>query len=252
MNTKRLEKLNVTCKMLALAAVVMMMSVAFTACSSDDDDSKPNPDAVEYVDLGLPSGTKWATCNVGANKPEQSGNYYAWGEIKTKKTYNWSTYKWMQKGQNDSKFITKYTVPDEYYDCIWYNSIGTFIGDNKNSLEDEDDAATAKLGKPWRTPTPEEFQELIDNCEWASIIVNGVKCYQGKSRINQETITLPAAGRRYDDGLQKDNNEALYWSNSIFSDESSSAIIFKFSTGSLPTISYNIRQFGLPVRPVRK
>lgn len=175
--------------MLALAAVVMMMSVAFNACSSDDDDEKPNPDEVKYVDLGLPSGLKWATCNLGAKQSKEYGDYYAWGETKSKEKYDWSTYKWMKEGEADWKHINKYTVKDNQTGADWYKkvlSLYEFIGDNKETLEDVDDVATVKLGKPWRTPTSEEIKELIDNCEWAIIGADGVKYFMGKSRINEK------------------------------------------------------------------
>lgn len=79
METKKFRKQHVACKIFAIATVVIM-GVTFIACSSDDDDSKPIHDSVKYVDLGLPSGLKWATCNIGATKPEEYGDYYAWGE----------------------------------------------------------------------------------------------------------------------------------------------------------------------------
>lgn len=255
MNTKRLEKLNVTCKMLALTAVVMMMSVAFTACSSDDDDAKPNPDAVEYVDLGLPSGTKWATCNIGAKQPKEYGDYYAWGEIKTKEKYDWSTYKWMKEGEADWKHINKYTVEDNQTGADWYKklrSLYEFIGDNKETLEDVDDVATVKLGKPWRTPTSEEIKELIDNCQWAIINADGVKYFQGKSNINNNKIILPCAGYYSGTNVQKANMWIFLWSSSINSTHSSMARILKHQSGNSPVLSKVDRRYGLPVRPVRK
>ena len=255
MNTKRLEKLNVTCKMLALTAVVMMMSVVFTACSGDDDDSKPNPDAVEYVDLKLPSGTKWATCNIGAKQPKEYGDYYAWGEIKTKENYDWSTYKWMEEGQADWKYITKYTVKDNLTEAIWYKKflhIYKFIGDNKNTLEDMDDVATVKLGKPWRTPTSGEIKELIDNCQWAIINADGVKYLQGKSLKNNNIIILPCAGVCDGTNVQKTNIEALLWSSSIYSNASTAAYILQYQSGNSPILFIADRIYGLPVRPVRK
>ena len=257
MNTKRLEKLNVTCKMLALAAVVMMMSVAFTACSSDDDDAKPNPDAVEYVDLGLPSGLKWATCNLGAKQPKEYGDYYAWGETKSKEKYDWSTYKWMKEGEADWKHINKYTVEDNQTGADWYKkvrSIYEFIGDNKETLEDVDDVATVKLGKPWRTPTSEEIKELIDNCEWMNIIdedVN-VKYLQGKSRKNNNIIILPCAGYYNGSSVQEANMGIFLWSSSIYSDDSSKARFLRYQSGNSPILSSADRIYGLPVRPVRK
>ena len=94
------------------------------------------PDSIhnghEYVDLGLPSGTKWATCNVGASSPEDYGEYYAWGETETKSTYDWRTYKWC-KGSNDT--MTKYCTS---------SSSGTV--DNKTVLDPEDDVAHVKWG----------------------------------------------------------------------------------------------------------
>ena len=255
MNTKRLEKLNVTCKMLALTAVVMMMSVVFTACSGDDDDSKPNPDTVEYVDLKLPSGTKWATCNLGAKQPKEYGDYYAWGETKSKEKYDWSTYKWMKEGEADWKHINKYTVEDNQTGADWYKkvrSIYEFIGDNKKTLEDVDDVATVKLGKPWRTPTSEEIKELIDNCQWAIINADGVKYFQGKSNINNNIITLPCTGYNSGTYVQKANMWIFLWSSSINSTHSSMARILKHQSGNSPVLSKADRRYGLPVRPVRK
>ena len=255
MKTKKNEKLNVTCKMLALAAVVMMMSVAFNACSSDDDDAKPNPDAVEYVDLGLPSGLKWATCNLGAKQPKEYGDYYAWGETKSKEKYDWSTYKWMKEGEADWKHINKYTVEDNQTGADWYKkvrSIYEFIGDNKKTLEDVDDVATVKLGKPWRTPTSEEIKELIDNCQWAIINADGVKYFQGKSNINNNIITLPCTGYNSGTYVQKANMWIFLWSSSINSTHSSMARILKHQSGNSPVLSIADRRYGLPVRPVRK
>ena len=119
--------------------------------------------AQDYVDLGLPSGIKWATKNLGASKPSDYGDYFAWGETEPKTEYTWATYKWMQTGQSDWEHITKYTFADGQTEGIWYDSDGTFIGDGKTTLEAADDAATAKLGSPWRMPTFEEAKELLCN-----------------------------------------------------------------------------------------
>ena len=105
----------------------------------------------EYVDLGLPSGLKWATCNVGADSPEKYGDYFAWGETKAKSCYDWSTYKWCN-GSNST--LTKYNTNSEY---------GT-DPDNKTVLEPEDDAAYVNLGGGWRMPTQGDWQELKDKC----------------------------------------------------------------------------------------
>ena len=89
------------------------------------------PSPFEYVDLGLPSGLKWAKCNLGASKPSDYGDLYAWGETAPKAVYDWTTYKWMQAGKSDEKHITKYTYADGETGGIWYDSSGTFIGDGK-------------------------------------------------------------------------------------------------------------------------
>jgi hypothetical protein len=107
----------------------------------------------EYVDLGLPSGTKWATCNVGASKPEEYGNYYAYGETTTKDSYVWKTYIYCKGSKNT---LTKYC-----YDANYGNNKFT---DKLTTLQSSDDAATANWGDGWRMPTDKEMQELIDNC----------------------------------------------------------------------------------------
>ncbi|MCQ2319676.1 MAG: hypothetical protein MJZ90_12290 [Bacteroidales bacterium] len=104
--------------------------------------------AHEYVDLGLPSGLLWATCNVGADSPEDYGDYFAWGETETKSDYDWDTYKWCNGSYNT---LTKYNTKSSY---------GTV--DNKTTLELSDDAARANWGGSWRMPTEAEFQELIN------------------------------------------------------------------------------------------
>ena len=107
----------------------------------------------EWVDLGLPSGTLWATCNVGANTPEEYGDYFAWGETEPKDYYGWNTYKWC----NGSRYtLTKYCTDSSY----GYNG---FV-DNKAELDPEDDAAYVNWGSSWRIPTTEQQCELYENC----------------------------------------------------------------------------------------
>ena len=136
-------------------------------------------DTDEYVDLGLPSGLLWATRNVGSNRPEEFGSYFAWGETTPKDSYNWDTYKYAN-GSNTS--LTKY--------CTSY-SYGKV--DYIEVLEEKDDAATANWGKPWRTPTLIETQELINKCKWSSTTRNGVNGYT-VTGPNGNSIFIPAAG----------------------------------------------------------
>lgn len=141
----------------------------------------------DYVDLGLPSGIKWATCNVGATKISDSGDYFAWGENETKEKYGWSTYQF-SSGELDS--LKKYCCTNEFG-----------IVDNKKNLDSNDDVCTATWGKKWRMPSIKELQELISNChwEWSNDFEGSGKAGQvGTSQRNGNRIFFPASGQRYE------------------------------------------------------
>ena len=207
------------------------------------------PSTMEYVDLGLPSGLKWAKCNLGASKPSDYGDYYAWGETAPKADYDWATYKWMQAGQSDSKYITKYTFADGQTGGIWYDSAGAFIGDNKTVLDAADDAAIANLGSPWRMPTVDEIRELRDNCTWTWTTQDGVNGYQVDGP-NGNAIFLPASGCRQNSGLSEAGTEGYYWS--LSTDNSVCAHMVEFAEDLGVTVWNNFYRFlGFSVRPVR-
>ena len=209
------------------------------------------PSTMEYVDLGLPSGLKWAKCNLGASKPSESGDFYAWGETAPKADYTWATYKWMQAGKSGRQYITKYTFADGQTGGIWYDSAGAFIGDNKTVLDAADDAATANLGSPWRMPTEVEIKELIDNCIWTLTTQDGVNGYQ-LDGPNGNTIFLPYVGWRGGSGLIYAGSRAQYWSSSL-----NTAFSKSYEALSLDIASSfyewdgSTRYYGLSVRPVR-
>ena len=207
------------------------------------------PSPVEYVDLGLPSGLKWAKCNLGASKPSDYGDYYSWGETAPKADYDWPTYKWMQAGKSNSNYITKYTVADGQTWGIWYDSSGAFIGDNKTVLAAADDAATANLGSPWRMPTADEIKELIDNCTWIWTTQDGVNGYQVDGP-NGNAIFLPASGEREDSGLIDAGTKARYWSSSLRTTLNSYAHHIYFDSGNYERQGV-LRCYGYSVRPVR-
>lgn len=184
----------------------------------------------DWVDLGLPSGLKWATCNVGATKPENYGDYYAWGETETKETFSWSTYKY----GSDYDAITKYCT-DSYRGTV----------DNKTTLEAADDAATQNWGSNWRMPTEDEWEELSDYCTWTWTI----RGYEVKSS-NGNSIFLPAAGRRYDGELEYAHSEGNYWSSSLSTDVSFNASIMFFGSGFRWVNIGEKRYYGRSVRPV--
>ena len=191
----------------------------------------------EYVDLGLPSGTKWATCNVGASSPEDYGDYFAWGETEAKGTYNWSTYKFCKGSYNT---ITKYCTESSY----GYNG----FTDGKTELEAADDAATVNWGGSWRMPTFTQIEELFNNCtrEWTTL--NGVN---GSllTGPNGNTIFLPAAGYRWNDDLCDAGSLGNYWSSSLSPYDGDIAYYLYFNSGYWDW-DINYRNYGFSVRPV--
>ena len=207
------------------------------------------PSTMEYVDLGLPSGLKWAKCNLGASKPSDYGDFYAWGEIATKTTWAvWEFYKWMQSGQSEWKYITKYTIADGETEAIWYDSSGNFIGDNITTLVAADDAATQQLGSPWRMPTVDEINELLDKCTWTWTTQNGVNGHQVDGP-NGNAIFLPATGYISDLFIINRGDLGYYWSSSL-SPSSHDASLFYFDSVN-HAWAYEHRRCGLSVRPVR-
>ncbi|MGM9818582.1 MAG: hypothetical protein ACI30B_06340 [Paludibacteraceae bacterium] len=190
----------------------------------------------EWVDLGL--SVKWATCNVGATKPEETGNYFAWGETEPKTTYSWATYKWCN-GSYDT--LTKYNTS---------SSRGSV--DNKTVLELADDAARANWGGAWRMPTDEEWTELRENCTWtwtSNYNGTGVAGRIVTSKTNGNHIFLPAAGFRSYDDLFYAGDDGFCWSSSINTDGPGGAWNVRFGSDGVDRGS-NSRCYGLSVRPV--
>ena len=190
----------------------------------------------EYVDLGL--SVKWATCNVGATKPEEYGDYFAWGETEPKEYYDWSTYKWCN---GSSSTLTKYNTDSSRVSV-----------DNKTILELSDDAARANWGGSWRMPTTAEQDELRDNCTWTWTTQNGVygcKVTSKKSGYTNKSIFLPAAGYRGDSSLYYAGSIGNYWSSSLRTDYPYYAYFFSFRLGSLEWGGTR-RSCGYSVRPV--
>lgn len=250
----------------AIAAVMLMMAVIFAAgCTKPDEPNNggnnngqndsvvdPNnggnngggngdiPDVHEYVDLGLPSGTLWATRNVGANAPEEYGDYFAWGETLPKTTYDWSTYKYYG-GYNQ---LTKYCD----YSAYGYNG----FTDNLTTLQPSDDAATANWGSGWRMPSYEEWVELKENTTSTWMTRNGVN---GRlfTASNGASLFLPAAGYRLNDELWQAVTSGCYWSSSLFPDDCPiEAYDFTiFSDGAGDSDRFCPREDGLSVRAVR-
>lgn len=212
------------------------------SCKKDNDDEPTGGGNVgvsgtiaghDYVDLGLPSGLLWATCNIGAYKPEDYGNYYAWGETETKSDYDWDTYKWCNGKDYKYKFTKYCTNPHS----------GTV--DNKTVLDLEDDAAHVNWGGAWRMPTHDEMKELNNNCTWTLTTQGGKEGYRATGP-NGNSIFLPNAGSYSFENYYADG--ALYWSSSLKTDDDEFA--YTAFTNASGSMGYIIRIFGQSVRPV--
>lgn len=211
----------------------------------------------DYVDLGLTSGTCWATANVGASKPQDYGNYYAWGETITKETYDWSTY---LDGRITSKF-----------DC----------GTDKDILKDvtdiastQYDVAKSQWGGNWRMPTRDQLNELMDECYWVwtddyngsningyivykakSSSDKGVKVYSGNTSsssysLSDAHIFLPDAGYRNGGDIVRAGSHGYFWSSSLDTDFPYRAWVVAFDTDNVDDYRYDGRCDGQSVRAV--
>ena len=213
-------------------------SKLYFAISEVDSISFCDPQEHDYVDLGLPSGTLWATCNVGANSPEEDGDYFAWGETTPKSRYDWSTYKY---GTAEDQ-LTKYCNESSF-------GLNGYI-DTKTVLDPEDDAATTNWGNGWRMPTSDEFDELINNCSRVWTTQNGKygRLFTGP---NGNTLFLPAAG--YYDGasFKVAGSYGEYWSSTLNDAKPLSAYCRYFNVSGV-FWGYRNRYYGFSVRPVVK
>ena len=198
----------------------------------------PSGDEHEYVDLGLPSGTLWATMNIGATSPEDYGDYFAWGETAPKDVYNWSTYQWCN-GSSDT--MTKYCTNSSY----GYNG----FTDGKTELDPEDDAATVNWGPSWCMPSVGQIKELMEKCsiQWTTMSgVNGLLV----TGPNGNTMFLPAAGALEGRSLEDAGVRGYYWSCALDPD----ANMFAFMLGVMTEGSgqyFGLRDHGYTVRAVR-
>ena len=191
----------------------------------------------DYVDLGLPSGTLWATCNVGASSPEGYGDYFAWGETQPKSVYNWDTYRYGYYDSEGNWKIKTYNTDSIYGDV-----------DNLTTLQPGDDAATANWDNGWCMPTKGQWEELYQNTTNTWTTQNGVN---GElfTASNGNSLFLPAAGCRWGYELHHVGSYGYYWSSSLHADYPGDAWYFRFDSGSY--LYHDLRYGGLSVRAVR-
>lgn len=234
--------------MMAKTALMLMTAmIVAVGCNPEDDPNNGGGNGndgfiPEYVDLGLPSGTLWATCNLGATTPEGYGNYYAWGETQPKDSYTWENYRYCN-GSSDQ--LTKYcSVPGLGY--------GGFT-DSLTVLLPEDDAATVLWGDGWQTPSYDQCRELEHNTSNFWTVRDGVngRVFTAK---NGNSIFLPASGGWDGDELNNVGVAVHYWGNHIlYEDRPKCAYDFAFGVNGFYTNLYGTenRQYGRPIRPVR-
>ena len=256
--------------------IYLLMSlslVAFVSCSDDDKENASSnggssvfksgtENGHDYVDLGLTSGTRWATANVGAKTPQDYGNYYAWGEVTAKEVYNGETYNY----HSDYDELTKYCSKSSY------GKDG--FTDTKTTLDLSDDAAYVNWGGKWRMPTKTQQDELLNECYWVwtdnynNSNVKGYIVYKAKSssdkgkyvrkggtpsssyKLSDAHIFLPAAGSRDFGDLYGAGSNGYYWSSSLFTDYPSNAWDVHFLSSGYVYDYYDGRYLCQSVRAV--
>lgn len=238
----------------------LMAMLVLPNCDKQEHDSRglkePQPDSLtgtlisvsgtignhSYVDLGLPSGTKWAICNVGANFAWFYGDYFAWGEVEPKKFYNWSTYEWGVEDDRPANGIKLI----RYCDNVNYGPL-----DFLYNLESNDDAAIVNWGNEWKMPTVDQQDELYDGCDWEwtdDFLGTGVAGVIGVSKENGNNIFLPAAGYCYNGNICDKSLVCAFWSRSLNFDYSYNAEFLLFNRSESERLAG--RFFGYSVRPV--
>ena len=211
----------------------MASSVQIDLSETKQAEDNSNTGKMNAVDLGL--SVKWASCNVGAESPEDYGGYYAWGETDEKDYYGWGTYKWCNGGGYS---MTKYCADSNCGEI-----------DNNRTIDLSDDVAHVKWGGKWRMPTLDELKELKENCDWEWFTLNEINGYR-VTGPNGNSIFLPATG--YRSGTDVDDSRGRYgryWSSTLNSGFSSHAYYLDFYVGNYSDSNIS-RYFGFSVRSV--
>lgn len=215
-------------RMFILPVMISMLSASFIACNPDGDEELETQNSVQAVDLGL--SVNWASCNIGAEFPEDYGDYYAYGEITTKLNYS-----------------SKTCAIDDFPLSELKNQ---GIIDSDNNLTASYDAATTKWGDSWRMPTFTEIEELVNKCTWSQSEQKGVSGYK-ITGPNGKSIFLPAAGNRRGENLYYRGEAGYYWSATYLEmlggNGAYSLSFLDGEWGSAPGYHY----FGCPIRPVK-
>ena len=226
--------------------------VAYAMCNNA-------PAGVVAVDLGLPSGTKWANVNVGATTPEACGDYFQWGETvpctDTTELLGWNTnYAPGGKAFSGTKYTDCGTGKDPMCTSgiLVKDSTGNWVCDIAGNPQF--DAATAVWGNAWQMPTPEQQAELLnaDNCTWKVTTRGGITGLEVTSRANGNSIFLPAGGGRQNSEVAGLGDYGYYWASTIGADNASKAYFFYFDPNGKITLHYFYRRCGFLVRAVAR
>ena len=197
--------------------LTLLLAVLFSSSMLSAQSTRGTANGHEWVDLGLPSGLKWACCNVGASSPEEYGDYFAWGETDSKSNYT------------------------EDNCATWEQNVGDIAGTSR-------DAARQNWGGSWRMPRTSEIEELVDNCTWTWITQNGNNGYR-ITGPNGNSIFLPAAGVGLWSSFYYVDSYGYYWSSTPVGSNAQSAHGLVFDSGNHGGLVSN-RSRGFSVRPV--
>lgn len=222
----------------------------------------------EFVDLGLPSGNKWATCNVGATSPQELGNYYAWGEINPKHKYKPGNYKYFELSvfKNPNLFgtglekyaVSKYGILSSEYDIVFDK-----FNDGKMILESADDVANLEYGHGWSMPTILDYEELFENCKCDRIEIDGIRCIRLTSKISgyeNSIIVFPISGIMNHHSFKASDNtghilqDELYCWTSCLSEDLNSKHAVAIHVNEKSEIDHfnTFRYYGMQIRAVYK
>ena len=228
----------------AFAAMMLMLVFAMGCNKPEVPDYGGNENGNElnghaFVDLGLPSGTLWATCNIGADAAEGFGDFFAWGETEPKELYDWKSYKY------GIFFQERYELNKYCTDSVY--GLNGFV-DNLTLLESADDAAKACWGAGWRMPTIEEWEELFLNTTNTWTTQNDVNgwCFTAS---NGNSLFLPAAGYWWDAEFNC-SDLGVYWSSSLNLEYPNRAWSFHFGQDNGHLCGSSDRNRGQTVRAV--
>ncbi|MCQ2127462.1 MAG: hypothetical protein MJZ06_08540 [Bacteroidaceae bacterium] len=249
---------------LALAATLALACSLFSSCKEEDDlsvsmDKFKNGITViqgidgkdyEVVDMGFPSGTMWATCNIGASKPHENGKYFAWGETQEKSCYDWISYVHRVGDGNEPFDFTKYVQEP--------NKGLRKMVDEKTALDSIDDAATILLGAKWHTPRKSDVTELLFRTTHKLCKLNGVLGYMLTSTekgYEDRSIFFPLSGKI---DMQVNNFEGkygFYWINQLYASKTDQAmVLWMDNKDGFENVAQQFldRCVGLPIRAVTK